>query len=279
MRYHPSPMLTGTALIDDINACQVSHKQCAYWWLGQHGFAVKLGRAVLYIDPYISPDKARQIAPIVKAEEITNATLVLGTHDHSDHIDRPAWPAIASASPKARFIVPKMFEQKISRELSIVQDRVLGVDQEITVEVDGITVTAIPAEHEFLDIDPKTGLHPYVGYIIQGNGMTLYHAGDTCVYEGMQGLLRQWKLDLAFLPINGRDARRYTGHCAGNMTFQEAVDLAGTIKPGMTVPTHFEMFAMNSENPQLFVDYLQAKYPGVKTQIPVHGQRTMVSAG
>ena len=53
-----------------------------------------------------------------------------------------------------------------------------------------IRVTAIAAAHEFLDEDPATALHPYLGYLVEGNEFRLYHAGDTCVYEGMQAELR-----------------------------------------------------------------------------------------
>ena len=270
-------MKSGKALIDDINDCQVSQGQCAFWWLGQHSFVVKLGQSVCYLDPYLTPDPARLVPPLLAPQDLTNATLVLGTHDHGDHIDRPAWPVIAAAAPQALFVVPKLLQQRIAGELKLSPHRVLGVDQDLTVKVNGLSITAIPAAHELLDQDPATGLHPYLGYIIEGNGFRLYHAGDTCLYEGMQPLLRRWPLDLAFLPINGRDARRLAANCIGNMTYQEAVDLAGAVKPGLTVPAHFEMFAMNSENPQLFVDYLKVKYPSLRALIPQHGQRVVVN--
>jgi L-ascorbate metabolism protein UlaG (beta-lactamase superfamily) len=37
-----------------------------------------------------------EIAPLVQPGEVTNATVVLGSHDHADHIDREAWPGIAA---------------------------------------------------------------------------------------------------------------------------------------------------------------------------------------
>ena len=38
----------------------------------------------------------------------------------------------------------------------------------------------------------------------------MYHSGDTCIYEGMYSKLRNWnKIDVMFIPINGRDAKRY----------------------------------------------------------------------
>ena len=38
------------------------------------------------------------------------------------------------------------------------------------------------------------------------------------------------------------------------------------------------MFNGNTENPELFMDYIEVKYPHLKAQIPVHGQQTIVTA-
>ncbi|HAU39087.1 MAG TPA: MBL fold metallo-hydrolase [Phycisphaerales bacterium] len=272
-------MTTGAELIREIDACRVPRGGCAFWWLGQHGFAVKLGQAVCYLDPFLSEMKSRQVPPLLRPEEITDATLVLGSHDHVDHIDRKVWPGIAAASPGAKFVVPKLLRERIVREVGLSDARVLGVDEGVTVREGGVSVTAVPAAHEFLDADPATSLHPYVGFVLEAGGFRLYHAGDTCLYEGIHARLRQWPLNLAMLPINGRDARRLERNCIGNMTYQEAADLAGSIAPGLTVPAHFEMFAGNSEDPQLFADYMRVKYPALRTFIPRHGQCVVVEPG
>ena len=94
-----------------------------------------------------------------------------------------------------------------------------------------------------------------------------------CIYEGLYGRLREFgKIDVMFLPINGRDGKRYRGNTIGNMTYQEAVDLAGTLKPGLVVPAHYEMFENNQEDPLLFADYISAKYPDVRYWIGGHGE-------
>jgi L-ascorbate metabolism protein UlaG (beta-lactamase superfamily) len=271
-------MLTGQALIADINSCQLSPGQCAFWWLGQHGFAIKLGKTVIYLDAFLAPLRGRNVAPLLAPEEVTNAAVILGTHDHIDHIDRKSWPGMAKGSPAAKFIVPKLVRDAVVRDLALTDANVIGLDDGQSVQVGDLKISAIPAAHELLDQDSATGMYPYLGYIVEGNGVCLYHAGDSCIYEGIQARLRRWKLDLAFLPINGRDAKRLAGNCIGNMTYQEAVDLAGTIKPGLTIPTHFEMFSGNSENPQNFMDYIKVKYPNLKAQVPQHGQRTIVDA-
>lgn len=269
-------MPSGALLIDDIDSCLVPLGHAAFWWLGQHGFAIKLGQVVCYIDAFLTPLADRLVPPLLKPEEITNANLILGSHDHADHIDRKAWPIIAKASPQTRFIVPALLREKIVAELAIADDRVLGVDLDKDITVGDVTVTGIPAAHEFLEVDRRTGLHPYLGFVLESNGFRLYHAGDTCIYENMHTILRRWRFDLAMLPINGRDAKRLVAGCIGNMTYQEAADLAGSIRPGLTVPTHFEMFAMNREDPQQFLDYMRVKYPSLPAHIPIHGERILV---
>lgn len=270
-------MKTGRSLIREIDSTRLEHGQYAFWWLGQHGFAIKLGTVICYVDAYLSPDRKRRVAPLLNPHEVTNADIILGSHDHDDHIDRKAWPGIAQTSPRARFVVPELLRERIASELGIPLERFLGVDQGISVETAGLKVTGVPAAHEFLERDEQTGLHPHIGFVIEGNGCTLYHAGDTCLYEGIHAVLRPWRFDLAFLPINGRDAKRLRANCIGNMTYQEAADLAGALRPGLVVPTHFEMFAMNAADPRLFVQYMRVKYPELAVRTPVHGRKIVVS--
>jgi L-ascorbate metabolism protein UlaG (beta-lactamase superfamily) len=271
-------MRQGTELIRDIDACSVGPGECAFWWLGQLGFALKLGRSVCWIDAYLAESPRRQVPPLVPPGEVTNAAMILGTHDHSDHIDRKSWPAMAAASPDAVFVVPELVRERVVEEVGLPSERVKGLNDGGSISVAGVKVTAVPAAHELLDRDSATGRFPYLGYVLEGNGFCLYHSGDTCIYEGIQEKLRQWKLDLAFLPINGRDAKRLAAKCIGNMTYQETVDLAGAVRPGLTVPGHWDMFAHNGEDPQLFADYMAVKYPGLKALVPTHGEKVVVKA-
>lgn len=273
-------MLTGKALIDDIDSRPVGFDQLAVWWMGQHSFIIKTAAgSVIYIDPFLSPWPSRNVPPMLRPEEVTNASIIAGTHDHADHIDRPVWPGLAKASPQATFVVPELLREGLSRELEIPLERMVGLDDGRTIELGNVRISAIASAHEFLDRDPDTGLHPYLGYILEANGVTLYHAGDTCIYEGLHAKLRRWKIDVALLPINGRDAKRLASGCIGNMTYQEAVDLAGTLQFGLTIPTHYDMFTSNPGDPQAFVEYAKVKYPGMRTRVFEYGEVVVVERG
>jgi L-ascorbate metabolism protein UlaG (beta-lactamase superfamily) len=271
-------MQTGKALLNNIRACSLREGECAIWWMGQAGVIVKLGRAVIGIDLFLSAHPRRRVQPLLTPNEIANFDLLLGTHDHIDHIDRPAWPAISKSSPNAMFIVPDFLLPGLANDLRLSPERFIGLDDGVFAEVNGVCVTGVAAAHELLDRDPATGRYPYLGYIIEANGFRLFHAGDGCVYEGLQTNLNRWRLDLAMLPINGRDAVRLAANCIGNMTYQEAADLAGALGPGTTIPLHYDMFTHNAENPQLFTDYMRVKYPRLKKNICRHGARLILRA-
>lgn len=268
--------LQGEQLLEEIEKTVCQRGRVAFWWLGQNGFVYKAQNVIIYIDPYLSESSQRQTLPPLKAEQVSNADIVLCSHDHGDHLDPKTIQIVAQKSPKSLFIVPRSALQRIL-SLGIPNGRVVPFDAEETKELKGVKITGIKASHEFFDKHPKHGF-PYLGYVIKMNGVTFYHAGDTVVYEGMLTTLQKWNFDAVFLPINGRDASRYKNHCLGNMTFQEAVDLAGNLKTGLAVPMHYDMFAHNSEDPEYFVDYLDAKYNDIPSWVGKAGERVFIDA-
>lgn len=270
-------MRRGIELIEEVDSCVLETGKVAFWWLGQMGYVVKLGKVVIYLDAFLSECPGRNFSSLVKPEDVINADFIFGSHDHIDHIDRAVWHQLSLSSPKAKFVVPKLLIKILSEDLKISEDRFIGLDDNVSILAGGLKITGIAAAHEFLDQDLATGSFPYLGFIIEGNKCVLYHAGDTCVYEGMVSKLKKWdKFHVMFLPINGRDAKKYRANLIGNMTYQEAVDLAGNFSPKLVVPGHYEMFSENSLDPSLFVDYLDAKYTGVQCWVGEHGEKVIV---
>lgn len=263
---------SGGTLIRDVESTDPGKGRAAFWWMGQHSLILKVAGRTVYVDPYLDPNPARRTPPLLKPLQVTNADLVLCTHDHIDHIDPYALTGIAAASPAALFVAPQPHRQRML-EIGVPEDRLRLLDDGDSLEAGGVEVTAVKAKHEFFHETPEG--FPFLGYVLCGGGVCCYHSGDTVVYDGLAATLRRWTLDAAFLPINGRDAARYRAGCIGNMTFQEAVDLAGELGVRLAVPTHWDMFASNSEDPARFVDYLEAKYPGVPSWVGKAGERVL----
>ncbi|WP_051656838.1 MBL fold metallo-hydrolase [Butyrivibrio sp. AE3004] len=216
------------------------------------------------IDLFLSDMEGRQIKNPVNIEDLSDVSLLFGTHDHVDHIDRDAWVKIAKVHSHIKFVAPKYFEDTLPKETGIAEDSFIFVDEGISADEGDIHIEAVPAAHEFLDTR-EDGLHPYLMYIVSFKGKKICHMGDTCLYEGVYQKLREkGPFDVMFLPINGRDAKRLRDNCIGNMTYQEAADLAGVLKPALAVPGHYDMFEFNGADPKEFVDYVEIKYPDQK---------------
>lgn len=182
-----------TPLAQEIAEAKVSPGSLRIWWIGQEGFVVKSPRLVIYIDPYLS-DYAERITrgqpnehvlitpPPLKPEDVDQADLILCTHDHADHIDPDGIPVIARCSPKARFVVPRCALDTMLR-LGVSRDRIstLAGDDRLTEQ--GVEIHAVPAMHERFDRHPQHGF-PYLSYIVNLEGLNLFHAGDTIPYDG-----------------------------------------------------------------------------------------------
>jgi L-ascorbate metabolism protein UlaG (beta-lactamase superfamily) len=93
----------------------------------------------------------------------------------------------------------------------------------------------------------------FVGYVV-GGASRLYHAGDTIVTDELLSALLPLDIEVALLPINGRDAERESRGIVGNMDASEAVELALEIGAATIVPYHWDGFSGNTVPPGSVVD-------------------------
>jgi L-ascorbate 6-phosphate lactonase len=183
-------------LSERMNEVELVDRALAFWGLGQVGVAFKGPTGILYVDPYLTDSDGeggrleRSFPPPLEPEEVTNASAVLLTHDHIDHTDPETLLPLASASPEARFICPSTSRDTLE-EAGLDRDRITVPEVGEPLEVAGATATAVPSAHTELERDPEGG-YPYLGYVIEWNGVTLYHAGDTVIYDGLIETLGRW---------------------------------------------------------------------------------------
>jgi L-ascorbate metabolism protein UlaG (beta-lactamase superfamily) len=76
--------------------------------------------------------------------------------------------------------------------------------------------------------------------------LRIYHSGDCVPYPGLADELRRMAVDVAILPVNGRDAQPSAAGIPGNFTFDEAVALCRQAGINAMVACHFGMFDFNT---------------------------------
>jgi L-ascorbate metabolism protein UlaG (beta-lactamase superfamily) len=255
----------GRALVAWIDRQAIPAGAVGVWWLGQSSLVLKAAGRIIYVDPYLQQASHRLTPSACAPEEVTNADLVLLTHDHLDHIDPIALPGIALASPGARFVAPRPAADRVA-ELVGDDARVMAATAGETIALGEVELIPVAAKHEEFDLHPTLG-YPFLGYVIRVGGVTIYNAGDTIPYEGLVETLQSHAIDLAFLPINGRDFFRTRAGTIGNFDFREAAEVAVAIGADVAVPVHYGMFAGNTVPVGHFVSYLAEFHPRQQSHV------------
>ena len=227
----------------------------AFRWLGQAGFELSAGERTIVVDPYLSDSLAQKYAgrlfehtrsfpPPVDPSEL-RCDLVVCTHRHTDHMDAATLMPLLGANPGLRVAVPRA-ERHHAIEIGLPAEALVEMSAGRPFSpLDGVTVTPIPAAHEELQVDAD-GEHHFLGVVIDLGGVTVYHSGDCVPYEGQADRLRELEVDVALLPVNGRDGYRARNGVPGNFWVDEAIELCEAARIPAMVAHHVGLFDFNT---------------------------------
>jgi L-ascorbate 6-phosphate lactonase len=241
--------------------------------LGQAGFALRSRADFVLIDPFLTPRPDRLADPVVDPGGLLGATVVLATHEHGDHLDLSTWAIIAEASPSARFVVPEPLVPLVVAA-GIPGERISGARIGTPIQVGGIRATPVPARHAvriedgYSLGDQEHRAPRFVGYIVELDGVRLYHAGDTLADETIVRAVGEVRPDIALLPINGRDPDREQRGVVGNLSPDEAAQLARDLSVALAIPMHFDTIRGNEGEPDAFVRAMRRHHPTASVWVP-----------
>ncbi len=191
-------------------------------------------RTVLFEPWFSNPSSPRA------ADTVDRCDALLVTHGHFDHFGdalvvasrtHPAWPSMHEMS------------LWLSRNYARPDD-VIGMNIGGTVEVAGVSVTMVRADHSSGDLYAGAESPIYfgspVGLIVElSDGFRFYFAGDTDVFGDMRLIGERYRPTLAFLPIGGH----FTMGPAGAAL---ATELLGVTD---VVPMHYGTFPILAGTP------------------------------
>jgi len=236
----------------------------AVWWLGQSGFLVTQNGRALIFDPYLSDSLTRKYAasakPHVRMTDLVVDPAALGklgvidaitsSHQHTDHFDAETLRHLLSANPQARLVLPGAIRdfalERLGQEMNA---RLVEMDDGQSAQVGEIKFHGIAAAHNTVEHD-AAGRCRFLGFVVEWAGLTFYHSGDTLRHDALLPALQRFKIDVAFLPINGDRPERGV---AGNLNGIEAARLAHAAGVRRVIPCHFDMFEFNTASPDEFI--------------------------
>ena len=203
-------------------------------WLGHATATITTGDGkVVLIDPWLEGNPA---VPQDR-KKVEKVDLMLVTHAHQDHMgDAVAIAKQTNPTVVAIFDFCQYLGTKGVQNCN-------GMNKGGTVEWDGIRVTMVDAIHSsgFEDDGVFISGGDPAGYVIRfEDGFTVYHAGDTDVFESMKLIGRLHEPDVALLPIGDH-------FTMGPKGAAEAIRLLGVKR---VIPIHYGTFPVLTGTPQ-----------------------------
>jgi L-ascorbate metabolism protein UlaG (beta-lactamase superfamily) len=197
-------------------------------WIQQACFKIEAKPFTIYIDPNSITQK-------------DTADIILITHPHADHYTVPDLDKISSS----RTIIIAPAEVNYDGPHA---ERIVLQPGKTYNAFDCISIKAVPAYNIKKNYHPESS--NWVGYVINVNGVTLYHSGDTERIPEMKDIT----CDIAMLPLG----QTYTFD-----TVDEAAEAAKDVHAKLAIPMHFGLYEGTDKDAQTFKTLLDGIIPVV----------------
>jgi L-ascorbate metabolism protein UlaG (beta-lactamase superfamily) len=198
---------------------------------GHSCFELSEGETTLLVDPFLKPNNPTA----VHSGEEVEPTHIAITHGHADHM-ADAVPVAKRTGAHCVAIV-ELAEWLKGQGIEAVSDPNLGG----TVRFDWGSIKLVPAWHtstlpgseeQPFSAEHGISLGTPSGFVIKIGGVTVYDAGDTCLFGDMKLIGERDEIDVALLPIGGH----YT------MDRHDAVVAVELTGAKTVIPIHYDTF-------------------------------------
>ena len=245
----------------DLKTKILTSKGLALFDVGQAGFVVKSSSGqLLAVDLYLSNCVERleghkgfkRLLPQILSPSDLSFDVVVCTHPHLDHFDIDAVPEMVSKGAK--------LYASIDCEKLVHQLQMEYYNGQITYVKPGDKAIVGDFDLFFVNCDHGRGAPDAVGVVVKVDGKTIYAVGDSCLRLDRVDEIPQ-PLDILISPINGM---------YGNMNSDDTVKLAEALRPALTIPCHYGMFASHGGDLKAFYELTKEK--GISALIMQQGE-------
>ncbi len=214
-------------------------------WLGHASvlLVTRSGRRVLF-DPWLENPRSP-----VGIDQVGALDVIAVTHGHGDHIGSVV--PLAQNTGATIVCVHEMTEYFATHGL----DQMIGMNKGGTVDVGGVRLTMVHADHSCgvsaAEGQPSVYGGSAAGFIVhdEADGGALYISGDTNVFSDMAIIRDLYAPELAVVPIDGHY----------NMGPREAAYAVSLLGVRRVAPYHYGTFPLLAGTPAQVADELRAR--------------------
>ncbi|MEP6992463.1 MAG: MBL fold metallo-hydrolase [bacterium] len=227
-------------------------------WIGHSTILLQMAGLNVITDPMFS-ERAfpvqwlgpRRIMPAALVlDALPPIDVVLLSHSHYDHLDKPAVKHLTRAHPDAAWVVPLGLGTYL-RGWGV--RNVTELDWWQSIEMRGLHITATPARHFSARRIGDRNRSLWCGYAFASDGRRAYFAGDTAYHPEFGDIgVRLGPFDFVMMPIGAYDPRwfMHVVHVDPEEAVQAVADLiagADGRRTPLTLGIHWGTFRLTDE--------------------------------
>jgi L-ascorbate metabolism protein UlaG (beta-lactamase superfamily) len=220
-----------------------NHHPLAAAWLGHATILLRMDGQTILTDPVLSHriglglglmtgGPRRSIAAALSVRELPPIDLILISHAHFDHLDRPTLVKL----PKHIPIITAHHTSDLLRDLGFTDITELQWNQ--SKQINGLTITARAVRHwgARTFYDKHRGFN---AYLLESTAHRVLYGGDSAYHELFKDLTN---VDLAILGIGA-----YNPYLAAHSTPEQALEMADHCQAKFILPMHHGTFRLSRE--------------------------------
>jgi L-ascorbate metabolism protein UlaG (beta-lactamase superfamily) len=215
-------------------------------WIGHATILMRLAGMTILTDPVfsnrvgldlglITGGPRRLVAPALSLGELPPIDLLLISHAHFDHLDRPT----LSRLPKQTAVITAHHTSDLISDLRFKSVKELRWGESTT--IGALTITAQEVVHwgarTFYDLH-----RGYNAYLLEGAGRRVLYGGDTAYHEGFKSIGNAGKVDLAAIGIGA-----YDPYIRAHANPEQAWSMGEMARAEHVFPMHHSTFRLSHE--------------------------------
>jgi len=217
-------------------------RKLAAAWLGHATLLLRIGGKTILTDPVLSHrigvgfglftvGLKREIAAALQVNELPKIDLILSSHAHMDHLDRPTLARLKKTTP----VVAAPRTGDLIRDLGFHRLTELGWGD--STQLGDVNITACPVTHWGARTFRDTW-RGYNGYVLDDGKHRVLFTGDTADHD-FRGI---GSVDLAIIGIGA-----YDPYIAAHATPEQAWAMADQVRARWLLPIHHSTFKLSHE--------------------------------
>lgn len=217
--------------------------ECALW-LGHASLWLRIANATIIIDPIFDTIPLyKRYTPLPLPQNEIHTDVILLTHAHYDHFDKPSVLTLLANSPSAIIVAPVGFWRYLKGHIA--RENYVELEWWESRTIKGVLITLTPSRHWSKRTPFDTNKALWGGYVIQNETHCIYHSGDTAMGDHFKKIGEKFAINEAFLPIGAYrpEAIMQRNH----INPPQALEACALLGAKTLIPIHHSTFRLSDE--------------------------------